>query len=245
MADLRFIEATADPTLIPGVYNTCDQWCNYCPVTSRCLAFRCIPASGELRDMYETLAEAMEASMKYLKECYDAEGLKPPEELLRLLADDPRRHAAFEPLNDPLERMGRHYAVLANAYLASVEEIPAAFPKRPGGPTPFEVFLYYHVRIAGKIARAIMSSSEAARTGRPWARWDADASAKVALVSIDRSDQALQVMTLDDPDPRIEHMRRHLRRLGREVEARFPAARTLVRPGLDDSGAGDGRCVRA
>jgi hypothetical protein len=36
----------------------------------------------------------------------------------------------------------------------------------------------------------------------------------------------------------IEHMRRHLSRLRREGVGRFPAARTLVRPGLDDLAAG-------
>jgi hypothetical protein len=40
-------------------------------------------------------------------------------------------------------------------------------------------------------------------------------------------------MALDDADARLEHMRKHLARLRREVSARFPAARTLVRPGLD------------
>ena len=51
---------------------------------------------------------------------------------------------------------------------------------------------------------------------------------------IDWSDEALQVMALDDRDPRIEHLRLQLRRLRREIEARFPAARALVRPGFDE-----------
>jgi hypothetical protein len=41
------------------------------------------------------------------------------------------------------------------------------------------------------------------------------------------------VMSLDDDDVRIPHLRRHLSRLRREVEGRFPAARGVVRPGLD------------
>jgi hypothetical protein len=62
-------------------------------------------------------------------------------------------------------------------------------------------------------------------------------SAGVSLVAIDRSGDALEVMALDDADQRIEHMRRHLARLRREAEGRFPAARGLVRPGLDDAAA--------
>jgi hypothetical protein len=32
-------EAT-DPRLIPGIYNYCHRWCERCPFTDRCVAFR-------------------------------------------------------------------------------------------------------------------------------------------------------------------------------------------------------------
>jgi hypothetical protein len=157
-----------------------------------------------------------------------------------LNGERPSASAKYVPIDDALERMGKHYAALATAFLATSDEpLPVGpLPRRPHGPTPCDVFLYYHVLIAAKIYRAISSSLEAARTGRTEARWDSDVSAKVALIGIDRSDEALQVMALDDTDPRIEHMRRHLSRLRREVAGRFPAARTLVRPGLDDVAKG-------
>jgi hypothetical protein len=176
-------------------------------------------------------------SMRYLKACHDAEGLQPPEDLLQMLSGERLPAAICVPVDDPLERMGKHYAVLATAFLASSDRpLPSApLPKREHGPTPFDVFLYYHVQIAVKIYRAISSGREAARTGGAQAQWDADVSAKVALLGIDRSDEALQVMTLDDADPRIDRMRRHLARLRHAIEGRFPSARTLVRPGLDDA----------
>jgi len=238
MADLRFLTLVTDPNLVPGIYNGCDQWCHYCPATARCLAFKCMPDSGG-GSVYENLEEKMFESMRLLKACHEAEGLQPPADLLRVLDGERPSNASYAPVNDPLERMGKHYAVLATAFLlTSGEPLPAnPLPKREHGPTPFEVFLYYHVPIAAKIYRAISSSLEAARSGSAQARWDSDVSAKVALIAIDRSDEALQVMALDDVDPRIEHMRRHLSRLRREVVARFPAARTLVRPGLDDAAA--------
>jgi len=235
MADLRFLSLATDPSLVPGIYNGCDQWCHYCPATERCLAFKCRPAPETSGGIYDDIESKMFESMRYLKECHEAEGLQPPEDLLRLLEGPPRSADAFTPVDDPLERMGRHYAMLATAFLGSSDEsVPLTpLPKRDHGPTPFEVFLYYHVQIAVKIYRAISSAREAARTGGAQARWDADVSAKVALLGIDRSCDALQVMTLDDADPRIDHMRTHLSRLRRDVERRFPAARTLVRPGLD------------
>jgi hypothetical protein len=236
MADLRFLTLATDPTLVPGIYNGCDQWCHYCPATGRCLAFKCRP-DFENGNIYESLEEKMMESMQFLRACHEAEGLQPPEDLLRLLGGERAAEPpTYQPVDDALERMGRHYAVLATAFLATsdvpIPEIP--LPRREHGPTPFEVFLYYHVLIAAKVFRAISSARQAARGGSVEARWDADVSAKVALIGIDRSDEALQVMALDDADPRILHMRKHLARLRRELLARFPAARTVVRPGLDD-----------
>lgn len=235
----RLLTLASDPNLVPGIYNGCDQWCHYCPATGRCLAFAYRPEPDRGDSLYENLEAKMFESMRYLKECHEAEGLQPPEDLVLLLSGEAPSRAACASIDDPLARMGKHYAILATAFLASSDEpLPAApLPRRVGGPTPLDAFLYYHVQIAIKIYRAISSAREAARTGGPQARWDADVSAKVALLGIDRSDEALQVMALDDRDPRIEHMRRHLARLRRGIEGRFPAARTLVRPGLDDDPA--------
>lgn len=237
MADQRFVQRATDPNLIPGVYNACDQWCDYCPVTERCLVFRCQSDAGN-GDVYESVGEAILASMTLLKNCLEAEGIKAPEELLRRLGDDPDARLTYVPLDDGLGRMAKHYAVLATAFLMTTDHPPLTrrFPRHEHGPTPFEIFVFYHVLIGVKICRAIVGAAEAARTGSAAARADSDASAKVALIGIDRSCEALQVMTLDDVGPRIEHMQRHLARLRRETESRFPAARAFVRPGLDQQG---------
>lgn len=239
MSEPRFLALATDPNLVPGIYNGCDQWCHYCPATDRCLAFKCRPGDGSDGNVYDNIEEKLFESMHYLKACHEAEGLEPPEDLVRLLNGDAPSRPVFVPVDDPLERMGKHYAILATAFLATSEmALPQnPLPRREHGPTPHDVFLFYHVLIAIKIYRALSSAGEAARTGSPRARWDADVSAKVALIGIDRSDEALQVMTLDDDDVRLAHMRTHLSRLRREVERRFPAARKLVRPGLDDAGA--------
>ena len=89
MVDLSFVQLATDPNLIPGVYNGCDQWCDYCPVTARCLAFKCQPAQCGC-NTYDNIADAMRASMILLKNCHETEGLKPPEKLLQLLDNDPR-----------------------------------------------------------------------------------------------------------------------------------------------------------
>ena len=213
MPDQRFVEAVLDPSLIPAVYDGCDQWCDYCPLTARCLAFRCRPAGGSSGDIYHDVAEAMYESMRDLKAKHEAQGAAVP---------------------DALERLGRRYVMLTAAYLVSRRDLSLEVPRRPDGPTPLDIVIRYHMLIAAKIYRAVIESSRAARSADADASRAASLSAKVALLCADRSDEALSVLALDDEDPRVGHLRQQLRRVVRELEARFPAARGTVRPGFDE-----------
>lgn len=67
-------------------------------------------------------------------------------------------------------------------------------------------------------------------------RMDANGSAKVALVAIDRSISAWRSlqMTLPAKADSIKPMLIHLESLRRGMEARFPRARDFIRPGLDE-----------
>ncbi len=87
-------------------------------------------------------------------------------------------------------------------------------------------------RVAAKIFRALYGAGLAAR-GENGLLQDSLVSAKVALIGIDRSIEALATIAVEDDDPRLELLQAQLRRLRREVDARFPLARAVVRPGLD------------
>ena len=231
MSQPIFNQVCLDPTLIDGVYNACDQWCMYCPVTSRCLAYRCSPEirSGK-RDIYKSLADRLYEGITFYKRRCEAEGTLTPE-LDAMLADDLRARTTVPPVDDPLERAGARYTRLSHAYLVSREDYPFEMVWRPSGPTPFEVFAWFHLLIASKIYRALLSSAAAAR-GDAGRKHDALISAKVALIGIDRSLDALAAMAVDD-DARLELLGAQLRRVKRELESRFPEARGVVREGLD------------
>ena len=233
MSQPIFNQVCLDRTLIAGIYNTCDQWCMYCPATARCLAYRCSPElrSGE-QNVYKALADRLYEGIEFVKRLYDAEGRSSPE-LDEMLADDPRKQTTVPPIDDPLERAGVRYARLSHAYLASRRDYPFEMVWRASGPTPFEIFAWFHLLIAAKIYRALSSSAAAVR-GEEEKRADALIAAKVALIGIERSLSALSLLCADDDDPRLELLGAHLRRLAREVEGRFPEARGVVREGLDD-----------
>ena len=233
-----FLQAILDRTVIPGIYNSCDQWCMYCPATGRCLAYRCRPPGAsdqDPQDIYANIATRMNEGMRLLRELNAAEGRTIPE-LDALIADHLRTPAMWAPADDPLERLGRRYARVSSSYVASHPEFPFDLRYRPMGPTAFEVVAWYHLLIAVKICRAIASHAAAVRGEKHLWR-DALFSAKTALLGIDRSRDALSEMQESDDDVRLPHLQSQLRRLTRELEGRFPEARTITRPGLDVNAA--------
>lgn len=228
-----FVKATLDSNLIHGIYNTCDQWCMYCPATRRCLAYQCRPPDAkeeDPQDIYANIADRMFESMRLLRDLNRAEGRDVPE--LEALIKDPREQFCLPVVDDPLERMGRRYATLSYAYLLSRPDYPLVMKRRAEGPTALEVVAWFHTLIAAKVYRAITSGAAAAR-GDGVSHDDARVSAKVALLGIDRSRAAIQEMRQQDDDVRLDDMGAQLRRLARELEARFPDARAYVRRGLD------------
>jgi hypothetical protein len=227
-----FVEVVLDPTLIKGIYDACDQWCMYCEQKRRCLAYRCSPEleSGKT-NVYRSLSDRMSAGMIFLKRLSDAEG-RPTPEIDVILSNDPAKQQHVFDIDDPLERMGRRYMKLAQAYLISRPDYPFDMKWRASGPTPFEVFAWFHALVPAKIYRALVSARQAAR-GVPDRQDDARRSAKVALIGIDRSVDALTTLMTEDEDPRLELLRAQLRRLRREVDGRFPDAKSIVRIGLD------------
>ena len=70
--------------------------------------------------------------------------------------------------------------------------------------------------------------------GKPGLADDAQGSAKVALIGMDRSRKALRQLQAKLHDSRIDRLLLRLERLTAEVERRFPDARAFIRPGIDE-----------
>lgn len=221
------LRSAQDPTLIAGVYNTCDHWCAYCPLTERCLLYRCEPrASGASleQDVSEHVSEAM-VLLRVLGEP-EPSSVGDTACLVRPALSD------IDVTQDPLACLANEYGRRAADYLRAHRGFPFETTRRETGPTPFDILVWHHTLIPSKIARALFSAALGAEDDRAPSS-DALASAKVALIGMDRSLDALTVLPLDGDDPRLPHLRALLTRLRRDMERRFPAARSFVRPGFD------------
>lgn len=231
---MPFVAAVLDRTLIPHVYDTCDQWCTYCPVTSRCLAYRCRPEGASphgRQEIYENIGARLHESLIAVRDVQQADGFVDPE-IERMLRKTPGAELPGLAAPDALEEMGRRYAFAALRYLTSRPEAPFSYPPRPEGPTPAEVLCWFSTLIPSKIYRALVSRQAAVR-GQANYEQDALQSARVALLGIERSRTAIASLCQEDADARLPPLDGQLRRLATEVKGRFPAAVTVVRPGLD------------
>jgi hypothetical protein len=201
-----FLQIARDPNLIPFVYDYCEQWCRYCPVTARCLYFRTRQARWRAalagRD-----TETVDACSPFAHVIADARAMfeltsSPVAELDLDLVDE-RRVPGPPALGDPLEQLGRQYLMLANRYFVT-SGMDICRDADGWETSPAHVAVWFHLIIAPKIFRALVSA-ERTRRGIHLAD-DALGSAKVALIGIDRSEAALTELRRDDVDARVDRL---------------------------------------
>jgi len=121
-------------------------------------------------------------------------------------------------------------------------ELPDSDPAKEaaGLKDSVDIIRWYQHFIYVKLLRAIRGSVEEASESLDKVPDDANGSAKVALISIDRSIAAWGRMRRHFPqrDDDILDILVHLDRLRRKTERIFPDARAFVRPGFDSADGG-------
>jgi hypothetical protein len=99
-----------------------------------------------------------------------------------------------------------------------------------------EVIRWYQYFISAKIMRAVRGKIEEKEEGCDEFPSDADGSAKIALIAIDRSIAAWAVIQHDmtDDDKKVMDIIAFLDGLRQAVEKTFPGAKSFIRPGFDE-----------
>ncbi len=214
----EIIELARNPAFIPHIYDYCDMWCPSCPVTSRCLLFSA-GLAGDVSSREADLDEEIQEGIAFARAVADA--TRTPVADLDVRLADPSSAPRAPALGDPLELLARHYAVQAGRFLL-MKGIDVG--ERPGGPhgEPLMVIAWYHVMIAAKTYRALVSDHLSAR--QRVLHDDALASGKMALIGIDRSLAAWRRVESASDDGRIGGLVELLETLRCAVDRRFPAA---------------------
>ncbi len=230
MSQSTFLAIAKDPAIIPGVHHHCDEWCDYCLVTNRCLAFKCTDEHRRRHGLAdgEPTFRSLDEAVAFTRSVAEAEGSSTPE-LDALVAEGAERaglHTA-----DPLAGAALDYAQQVAIGFAPIAELVARAPVRRSGPEPEEVVLWYHVRIYLRLVRALVAREGRAPGGNRME--DANGSAKLVLVAIQKSRAAIERMQANEPGEDFTGLTSALVTLERGIEERFPDARTYVRVGLD------------
>jgi hypothetical protein len=263
-ADADTLETLAtDPRLVPGIYNYCDRWCERCSSTGRCLSFQMDTATRARRpaeppgeraaSFWDDLARSYALAQRLIEREAARLGidLNAPGALLEAEREERRRRRVAIQEGSALHQATASYGRFARQLLdrlrpqlaATAAELQEQIRLGAGQPADvaadigdaLEVVQWYLFFIDTKLRRAVASRVDRARDGDDGLPSDADGSAKIALVAIDRSIGAwarLRGHFTAEADSILDLLV-HLERLRRAVERDFPAARAFQRPGLD------------
>jgi hypothetical protein len=217
----RFLAIAQDPSIIPGVHHHCDEWCDYCAVPERCLAFRCTAAFRQQhrRRPADPTFASMDEAIAFTRELAALDGSS-SEELDALLAKPGGGHGLET--TDPLASIAWDYAVGAAFLFTGGSMAHVGKGRRGAKPAPEDVVLWHHLRIYMKLVRALVSRSVD----------DANGCAKLVLVSAEKSRSAL-IAVREAGREAVDPLIVALEDLERGIETRFPMAREYVRAGLD------------
>ncbi len=220
---------------IVSIFNYCDSWCAACAFTSRCRLFA-------------DSAEFEAGLDPTLKPVVDAPRLpqdvppEPPAWMQKLLEGAEQAVKADQRQPPPKRRrIPLEHQALCEHALAYVDWVFAwrrtheAFATVADPGDPRAVVSWFYSLIYVKIRRALRGLAEDDPTERDWPA-DHDGSAKVALLGVERSQEAwLHIVerghaTWIEAEPFI----RQLLWIRDEIERLFPNARAFVRPGFDE-----------
>lgn len=251
-----------DENLISGVYNYCDRWCERCPLTARCLVFKTEQARKkgggrsrpdlENREFWNELGDSLAVATHMVLRDAKKLGIDLSQEALASIeVEERQRRKLAARQGSALHRAAAGYSKSARALLQRLDpelqetENALNTEHRLGAGRPdaaaaeirdaLDVVHWYLFFIDVKLQRAVSSRVDEHRDEPDGFPSDADGSAKVALIAIDRSIAAWARLRghLTGEGDAILDLLVQLERLRRAAEQEFPRARAFQRPGFD------------
>lgn len=223
----------------------CDRWCERCAFTERCSAYACRMAIAMCGDAHEGLELAVGAPQPVAGERAPTAGemlmaevlnaAPTAEELAEFQRNEDARHARLDA--HPLTKRATAYMLRSTKWLEAQCE----------SRTPADALVREALEIVGWDAYFIGAKIRRSLDGRDRAlndededdeddpvQNDANGSAKIALISIRRSESAwgLIAQTTEDPGPTT--LADDLSELGKMLLEEFPRAMSFIRPGFDE-----------
>lgn len=225
--------------LISGIYNYCDRWCERCHFTERCNLYRIEKEEGlsgsneiSMKDSLNRVSNIFALTMDMLNQMAGEYGidlnnlqeLELPKHIpgaLEKLATD-YGHDVFKWIN----KNHNFFNHQIDIYSSIDENISKMIVE------VIQIISWYGPLIGAKIHRSMYGEIDADETER----YDKLGSAKIALISIERSIGAFSFILFNLPDKEDESLDFlvTLAKIKRLLEDIYPDAMSFKRPGFDD-----------
>ena len=251
----RIKNLAQNPGLISGIYNYCDRWCEKCAFTSRCMNFAMEKefwpgqASRDARneDFWEAMSRIFEVTMELLHDLAREKGIDLDQAMdsVDTEQEDKQRKSVD---NNICSILAGKYAKMAGKWLEANGsllicqdeqlKIPGVVSALEGldARDTIEIVRWYQHLIYVKVNRALYGKIQASEDSLEDDEYDANGSARVALIGIEKSIAAWGVLrTLYGRDNvQLQEILFYLQRLRRKIMNVFPGAQSFVRPGFDE-----------
>ena len=220
----------------------CDSWCERCGYTSRCSAFAVHAAVAMCGDFREALELAVGAPHPVNPSSDRAaqsnvwagfDNLQPTEQELREFQrqEDARRSRIDE---TPIMRSAWLIATASHRWFASRSDAVRAVADDVLREA-LDIVSWDSTFVGPKLARALHGRDDKDNDlDDDPVQNDWNGSAKVALISLERSEAAWQVIAQSTGDLTAATLAGQVADLRRAVEQAFPNARSFIRPGFDE-----------
>jgi hypothetical protein len=224
---------------IDFISSYCDSWCERCGYTSRCSAFAVQAAVAMCGDFREGLELAVGAphpvgpSSSHGEQANLWAGFDIVEPTEQELREAQRVEETRRPRIDdtPMMKMAHAIAVVSHRWFASRSAAVRAVADDVLREA-LDIAQWDSTFVGAKLARALRGRDDDMDDDPVQNDWNG--SAKVAVISLERSEAAWQVIAQSTGDAASAVLARQVADLRREVEHAFPHARSFIRPGFDE-----------
>ena len=244
-------ELVESKRFIPGIYNYCDRWCERCILSNRCLNYaheqemmesKYDSKQNDLKNkkFWEKIRLSFEVAMDIIYE--DAERLG-------IDLDNLPDVEESEHVESPVEELANKYGFAMHDWLeanhdklkAKAEQLLVIHNDEKTAvkfADTWEVVQWHSLFISAKVHRAHFDLEE--RLNEKEDEFDLMSdnlgSAKIALIAIDRTMEALSVLypEMKEQEDEILHFLAQLLQIKKQMLATFPTAMDFKRPGFDD-----------
>ena len=248
-----------NPNFVEGIFDYCDRWCERCLFTHRCMNYAVyrqeFPDTSENEitneQWWQKFADFFRKTIATVKEQAKSYGFDLETIDDDLIAED--RRLTDRAADYPCSKASREYSQMVSQWFDSssdlftekANQLNHALQLELPGTEPEEsalqindaadVIRWYQHQIHVKLVRAARGML-ADDDDDEFRTEDANGSAKVALIGIDRSIAAWGVLyeNLPSNTDEILDILVHLQRLQNDTQQCFPNARSFIRPGLDN-----------